>query len=236
MHNRKWLVITINILIFIIVLCSYKKNPSSKVITPDETSAFDSGDIEKEQVNITYDSDIDSKYVTEVKNAVYQLPPAVIKGFAENDWKIVLVKDIDFTDSGYSNAGSDLETVGLTNYKNKTIQVKPLSYADIDNFVMLRSLHELCHYADIYYGNASEKEDWMKIYKKYAGKYIEYEFYGIKETSQNKEDIEYAGSDKYEMFASAMKDYLHSPDYTKEHYPDIYEYFTTLINTKEITK
>lgn len=228
MTRRRWLIIIIDFLILFIILGSYKKTDSNRVVTSDDTSAYSASDISTYDLNITYDSDIDNKYIDEVRQAFYLLPPDVIKGFADDGWKIVITNNIDFADSDFTGDESNYITTGLTTYKKKMIQVKPAVYSDIDNFVMLKSLHELCHYADTYYGNVSDKKEWNDIYNKYKGSYTEYEFYGIKETIQNRADIEYANSDKYEMFACTMKDYLHAPDYLRDNYPEIYQYFQKL--------
>lgn len=232
---KRILIAFLNLIIVLIVLCSYKTSQST--IT---TENLKNGNLNNENevaeniemvgVNITYEEQLGNSVLSEVQNAIQKLPPDVIRAFARDNWKIAVVSQIDLTNTEFEGESAPM-TVGLTDYDTKTIQVSPFTNTP-DNFVMIKTLHELCHFADLYYGNVAESTEWEEIYNNNLD-YVEYEFNGLKVTERNKKDIQYATSDKWELFACAMKDYFNQPDYLKDNYSGIYEFMDNLVNKKE---
>ncbi len=226
--RRKWLFILIDVLIIVMIVVNYEPGRNKRVIDEtEEVSEFT--DVEYKQIPIVYEQGMDKSVVREVQDAALMMPPEVIESFSEEGWKISLVSEIDLSGTEYENSQSRYTTVGLTDYKAKIIQLRPLKYHGIDDFVKLKALHEMCHYADLHYGNLSETSEWSALYKKYKDSYVEYEFLNIKENKMNRDDIGYATSDRFEFFACSMKDYINENEWFTENYPDVSEYFDQFV-------
>ncbi len=222
---KKLLIVLINVVIIIIVLCNYHTN--KVVADPGDDVVTSSNDVEFVDINVTYEEDLGKEVFNEVQKAISMMPPDVVRSFANDKWKIVVTSDIDLTDTEFEDTHFP-KTVGLTDMQTKTIQVSPAELDSLHNFVKIKTLHELCHYADIYYDNAADSDEFRNLYTN-SKDYVEYEYKGVKKTESNKIDIDYATSDRYEFFACAMKDYLNQPEYLKLNYPNIYDFFAKLI-------
>lgn len=222
---KKLWIILINFIIIMIVLCNYRV--VQKVVDPSVGTVAENDSTEIVDVNITYEKSLGNNSLLEVKRAVLKFPAEVIKGFAESGWKIAVVSEIDLTGTEFEGVDFPL-TVGLTDYDKKTIQVSPCD-SDLSNYVYIRVLHEMSHFADSYYGDVSDTEEWMKLYEDNKDSYMEFEFNGISKTAENASDLEYATSNRWEFFACTMKDYLNQPEYVKQNYPDVYNYFNDLV-------
>ena len=225
-QKRFFAIVTILVIIFILV--NYVPETKKRVLAdPDDAGVM--AEVSYEYVPIVYEQGIAKRYVTEVQEAVVMLPADVISGFVREGWKISLVSEINLKGTAYEDEDSDYMTVGLTDYKNKIIQLRPVRYSGISNFIKLKALHELCHFADSYYGDVTATDEWEALYKEYRDSYVEYEFLNIEVTEKNTADVGYATSDRYEMFACAMKDYLNQPGYLKDNYPGLYGYFDEIV-------
>ena len=215
---RKWVFIIINLAIVLTVLTSYKEtkkfvDPSALGFIPGEYK-----DIEQISVDLVYENTLASQELDEVKKAITDMPADVVQKFVSDGWKITVVRDINFDLSDVSDGEKEI-VAGLCNYDTKTIQIK----IEKDAYYT-RTLHELAHYADYAYGMASRTDDFMTLYDKYKGSYVEKEYEGMETDRQ----IDYASSDRYELFACVMKDYIANPDYLRENYTDLYVYFQNL--------
>lgn len=200
------------IVVFLAVVALIYSNPvEKKVDVIDETTEEVPENYESTDITVMLEEDMDKKLITEVKDAASYYPQAVLTQFNDSGWKVMIVSEIDYTDSGLE---ADPEDVGLTNYKTKTIQVRDIG---MTGAVRMTLLHELAHYADIYYDHASEGEDFCTEWEACGKSYVEY---GMKD--------EEPVSSKQEMFACGLKDYLYSEDYLWENYPTLAEYYKNL--------
>lgn len=222
--HRKRLNLIIVLLVIVIILANYTAYDKKHVVADNSQIEID----EYKYVDIVYETGIDDKYIEEVDSAVKMLPVCVIENISKEGWKIELEKNISLKGTPYEGEEMGYVTVGMTNYDKKIIEIVPYTYEGISNFVKLRTLHELCHVADKYYGDASEADEWGALYEDYKDRYVEYEFSGIDITPDNQKDIGYATSDRYEMFACVMKDYLNKPEYLLNNYEELYEFFKKL--------
>lgn len=209
---RRLAVALVCVLVLFVILAGYRTEKS--VVEADGTTA-NPGEIEYVSVSITYEDGMGSDVLAEVQEAIEKFPPEVINGFAKEGWTIEVVSEIE--------SNTDETIVGLTNFYNKTIQVSPFE-GDIYSDITLKTLHEMSHYADRYYGSVSDTDEWKALYDDFGKEYVEYEYRGIRKTHRNASDIEYASSDRYELFACVMKDYLNNPDYVEENYPELYKF------------
>jgi len=176
---------------------------------------------EQFNVNITISSDAAPEMIDEVEKAIKILPKEVIRSFVENDWKIVLLRELEEVEN-YERFGGDSSIVGLINYTYKTITI--CGVPDYENAVRDIAIHEFCHYTDRYFKESDSKEI-AELYEKYKeGRYITYSYSGIPEDDRYQTDILYATSTVHEFFAETMKDYLLHEEYLKENYPDIHTY------------
>lgn len=222
---KKLWIILLDVLIVLIVLCNYRV--VQKVVDPSlGTVSEENENTEIVDINITYEKDLGNNAIVEVKKAVQKFPAEVIKGFVDKGWKIAVVSEIDLTGTEFEGTTTPL-TVGLTDYDKKTIQVSPCE-SNLSGYIYIRTLHEMSHFADSYYGDVSDSEEWMALYNQYKDSYMEFEFNGIPKTAENASDLEYATSNRWEFFSCAMKDYLNQPEYVKQNYPGVYEYFSRL--------
>ena len=217
-----------NLVIIFIVLCSYRV---TKRVLPQSETINATDESEEIKVNVTYEDVLGAGVLDEVREAMMKMPPEVVKAFVKENWKIAVVSEIDL--SGTQFEGDDVPlTIGLTDYASKLIQVAPVKDS-VDDFIMIKTLHELCHYADHYYNNAADSSEWKDLYAKYKTVYVEYEYEGITGTDRNRFDVAYAVSDRYEFFACSMKDYLKNPEYLKTKYPETFDFFSRLLLTEK---
>lgn len=208
-------------LIILVIVMNYKIKYS-----PALNTAVDSAlTIRKAVIPITYEEDIPSERLTEIQKGVSYLPMDLIDTFVAEGWHIAAVKEIK-----NDNDIFPFSAIGETDFGTKTItiQIEELLPQSITDVVALRTVHEMCHYADKYYGSITDTTDWQEIYTKNKEGYIEYEYSGIKATDATDKAINYASSDKYELFACSMKDYFIHPDYVKQRYPEVFEFYTQL--------
>ena len=124
-----------------------------------------------------------------------------------------------------------LTVVGLINFTDKTITIRGVpKYSNTSKDI---TIHELCHYIDRLWNNESNTDKLKSLYEQYQnGSYITHAYAGITITEDYQSDILYATSNRQEFFAEAMKDYLLHPDYLKDNYSDIYDYFRLLFIKK----
>ncbi len=223
---KKMLIVLINVVIIVVVLCNYHTN--KVVANPGDDVVTSSNDVEFVDVNVTYEEQLGHKAFSEVQRAITKMPPDVVKQFAQDNWKIAIVSEVDTSGTEFETVTMP-KTVGFTNMNDKTIQITPAPDDEISNFIMVKTLHELCHYADSFYGNAADSDEFKALYEDFRNSYVEFEYKSLKKTNTNREDIEYATSNRWEFFACTMKDYLNQPEYLKLNYPEIYDYYTNLI-------
>ena len=214
------------ILIILIVLCNF--NTKSTVVNPSSDEVASADNVEFVSLNITYEEKLGGGVVNKARRAIEKFSPEVVKAFAEQGWKIAVVSEISLDGTQYEGITTPL-TVGLTDYDSKTIQVSP--YGDVTNdFITIRMVHEFAHFAESFYGNVADTSDWKGLYKKYRDSYVEYEYNGIVVNEENKNDIAYATSDRYEFFACTMKDFYCHPEYLHNNYPDVYDFLFNLVS------
>lgn len=202
-------------------------------------------------IDITYEEQLGSSVVNKVRQAVEMFPSDTIQAFSEGGWKIAVLSEIstdedeDIPTESEDNAAVENEepdnkeassdrakinTVGLTNYDTKTIFVSPSADATgADDLLTVRMVHEFAHFVDEYYGNVTDTDDWKKLYGEYKTDYVEFEFSGIAKNEENKYDIEYAASNRYEFFACSLKDFYCHQNYLRDNYSDLYVYFIGLM-------
>lgn len=177
-------------------------------------------------VNITIESSVSEAIVEEVKDVLHLVPGKVVESFVEDDWKMVLLSSFKDED-GYEYIASDGTVVGLINYTDKTIIVK--GTPEYEGTAKNIALHEMCHYIDRLWGRVSDTENFVELYNTYkGGRYRTYSYAGIELTSDTEKDILYATSSNHEFFAEALKDYYLHPEYLKENYEDIYDFYRVL--------
>lgn len=186
---------------------------------------------ENYDVNITIEASVSEETVEEVRDVLHLVPSSIVDSFVENEWKMVMLSSFE-EEEGYEYIASDGTVVGLINYTDKTIIVKgvPAYEGTAKNIAM----HEMCHYIDRLWGNVSETEKFEALYDQYKnGGYITYSYAGIKVTENSATDIFYATSSNHEFFAETLKDYYMHPEYLKENYKEIYDFYRVLhINYK----
>lgn len=238
--KRLLFIILVNLILFAFIYTTYKYSETLENEVPDnaKVTALEDTTTDKtlygqeySQVDITVLMEKDmptEKIFNEIQQAISLLPPDIIKSFVAEDWKIMVVSNIDFSNSPYEkeNPTDPQLTVGFTNYETKIIQIKNI---ETDNFVKLKFLHEISHYIDKKYNEKSCTDEFKALYEKYKDDYVEYEYFNVPVNTQNKADIEYAKSSNYEFFACTMKDYLYHNSYIEENYPDLYVYYNSFM-------
>ena len=212
--RRRGLFVIALIVIILIIIMSYRRTGIS-------ASVGSGSKVVTRYINLVYETDTDSKDIEEVQQAVSLFPVEVVEKFIDDGWKIAIVKDIDGDDELIPAFIS-----GQTDYGNKTITIQSSEKAE--KSVLIRTCHEFSHYLDTFYGNAADQDKWIELYEENKD-YREYEYAGALVTEKNRGDIEYATSDRYELFACSCKDYLLHPDYLYSNYPNIFMFFRNLL-------
>lgn len=213
------------IVVFLAVIALIYSNPvEKKVEVIDESIEEVPMNYESTDITVMLEEGMDTKLITEVKDAASYYPQAVLTQFNDSGWKVMIVSEIDYTDSGLE---ADPEDVGLTNYKTKTIQVLDIG---ITGAVRITLLHELAHYADLYYGYASSSDEFNVEWEEYKNSYVEFGMQDEEEDSDTKS--KYATFSKQEMFACGLKDYLYNSDYLWEQYPHMAMYYKKLMEVE----
>lgn len=206
------------LIIIIIILCSYEAY--LKPTAPDSAVAA----LDTVSVNISMDADLSTDYINAVNDALYLMPGDVIKTFTEDNWKIIISRNIDLTDTEYEGMDNPA-TAGLINFTTKTISVSPIMDDTLMSAEIVKKqlIHELGHYVDSLY-NISDNTDFIKIYNDNKD-YIDFDLAGLDKTEENSVDIEYATSNVYEFFVSTFKCYVLNKDYLLNNYPEIYQFY-----------
>ena len=238
--KRILIIIAVNLVILGLIFGVYNSAKKGETVVTSDTRKPDDvqeEDFETTDVTVILEVGMDlNKLMAEVKSAVSYFPAAMIKSFNEEGWKVMVVSEIDFTDSPYDGTSPDYpeQTVGLTNFRTSIIQIKNIG---VDGFVKLKLLHEMSHYFDKFLGYPSPGDEVFKgLYQKHQKDYVEYEYKDVTKTEENRQDIEYAVSDHMEFFACVCKDYLYNREYLQETYPDLYEYFDRIVTEANMIK
>lgn len=218
---KKVLFAVVLIVIILVITAGYKKQYQASTVEGAENKFV----IEKQYVNVVYDSDIQDFVIQEIQKGIASMPVDVIKGFVNEGWKVSIVKEIERDEDIYP-----MSAIGETDYEaaTVTIQAEPLP-PGVANVFLIRTVHEMSHFADYFYGNLTDKDEWKKLYEDNKDKYVEYEYSGVDFVGDSAAAAKYATSDKYELFACAMKDYILHVEYLKKNYPDLYGYFKQLL-------
>ena len=125
---------------------------------------------------------------------------------------------------GYESISKDAAVMGLINYQHKTITVKGIP--EFEHTVESIMVHEMCHYADYYWGGVSTSKKFLQLYDAYRSSgYITYSYFGINVATEYERDIAYATSSPQEFFTESLKDFLLHPEYLQTYYPEIHEYY-----------
>lgn len=175
------------------------------------------------QINMTVEADVPQEMVKEVGEAMERFSVEILDSFIEDDWKVVLLTTFEAVEE-YESISKDVSVVGLINYQHKTITVKGIPEFEhtVENIIV----HEMCHYADYYWGGVSTSKKFLQLYDTYCSRgYITYSYFGISVTGEYENDIAYATSSPQEFFAESLKDYLLHPEYLQTYYPEIHEYY-----------
>lgn len=223
-------IIGVNLAILAFIFGSYSVITSKVVDDPADVqeeinAGADPSKYDFVDITVIMEKSMDNAAVMkEVKGAISCFPVEILQGFNDDDWRIMVVSDIDF--SGITQHLDNKEdTVGLTNFDDKLIQIK---YNEAEGVVKLRTIHEIAHYADEYYGFPSCSIDYVDAFYDEDDPYREYELDGIHKTAINAVDLEHANENTMELFACSYKDYLLHPDYLKENNEGLYNYYKEL--------
>lgn len=211
------------VLALMVVIGLIYSNPIEKKIEPaDKQEESMLVNYESTDITVMLEEEMDYRLINEVKDAASYYPQAVLTSFNDTGWKVMIVSEIDYTDSEQTAEPNDL---GLINFKTKTIQVRDVG---LTGAVRLTLLHEMAHFTDYYYGFASCEDDFAGIWDKYQDTYVEF---GLQDEpfDKNDPDIAYATLSPQEMFACGLKDYLYNTDYLLSEYPDMAIYFKDLL-------
>ena len=209
------------VVIILVITAGYKKQYEASTVEGAESPFV----IEKQYVDIVFDTDVSDAAIQEIQRGIATMPIDVVKGFVKNGWKVSVVTEIDWDEDIYP-----MSAVGETDFDKATVtvQAEPLP-SGIANVYLVRTVHEMSHFADYYYGNLADKDEWIALYEANKDRYVEYEYSGVEFVSDFKDAAKYATSDRYEMFACAMKDYILHSEYLRKNYSDVYAYFKGLL-------
>lgn len=175
------------------------------------------------QINMTVEADAPQRMVKEVGEAMERFSVELLDSFVEDGWKVALLTTFENVE-GYESISKDASVVGLINYQQKTITIKGIPEFEytVENIMV----HEMCHYADYYWGGVSTSKEFRQLYESYRSSgYITYSYFGISVTGEYEVDMAYAISSPQEFFAESLKDYLLHPEYLQTYYPEIHEYY-----------
>ena len=230
--KRILIIVALNLALLGIIFGTYKTvNRTVTTVTEKPENVADE-DFELTDIPVVMEMGMDTQGIMgEVKEAISYLPADALKVFNDEGWKILIVSEVDFSDSEYSNDKEEYPelTVGFTNFTTRTIQIRDMK---TDGFIKLKLLHEMSHFLDKYYGYPSISDEFKQLYLDHIEDYVEFEYAGLEKTEENRRDIEYAVSDNIEFFACACKDYLYNTEYLYTSYPDICGYFDTLLGQR----
>lgn len=236
--KRILLIVLVNLIIIGFIYTSYKyveENtndiPEGAEVTSIEEETEKEGqfygqEYSRGEVQMTIEEGMSEELFGEVQQALSIIPPEVLKAFIKEGWKISIVSSIDTTHSQYEDEDILPQYAdSFSNTKSNLVQIKNPNTTGI---VKERMLHEMGHFADSYYGKASESDAFRKLYENYKSDYMEYRIANAEKGSITNDDIEYAASRDYEFFACVYKDYILYPDYVEERFPELSDYFFNL--------
>ena len=142
--------------------------------------------------------------IVDETNAVFKLFPAeILDGFTGDRWEIDLLASLD-SGMTYESISGTL-AVGQIDYSSKRITVAGITGAKGEANNVL--IHEMCHYADDFYGKASEQDTFHGLYLTYGSELPISEFFVEKLTAYycNHEEFKETEKDLYYFFEGLKK-------------------------------
>jgi len=110
------------------------------------------------QINMTVEADVPQEMVKEVREAVERFSVELLDSFVEDGWKVVLLTTFEDVEE-YESISKDASVIGLINYQQKTITLKGIP--EFEHTVENIMVHEMCHYADYYWGGISTSKEFL---------------------------------------------------------------------------
>lgn len=153
-------------------------------------------------IQIIHNKNICNTSIDIIKESLDLFPDNMLDTFSADNWTISVIEE--------ENVQSPfLETISFEE-KNVNVYGK-------EEKLMICTTHQLSHYADKFYGGLSGTSQWDKLMSEYSNEYKDYDT-GQKINTYSKED----------MFACVNKDFLLHPEYLRDNYPKLYNYFVVI--------
>ena len=151
------------------------------------------------------------RIMAEIQDAMALFPVSVVQSLSTGKWRIVVT--------------SDLEEDGVTDFDTRIISIL---YGG-ENLIKTRTVHELAHVVDDYYGYPSASTDFAGFFED-DRIYVRYSYKDIT-TDDTASLIAKDNRDASEQFACSFSDYLLYPSYVRATYPDLWDFYEALIKS-----
>ncbi len=203
-------IIIVNLIIIALVVSTLKTEHEDRVIADPGSE----GSYLTESVHVVIYDDLPySRYMDDVEMALSCFSPKTVQSFNSNGWRIIISKELDFSNSEYFCCPEAERTkiIGFADYKDRVIRVKAGSGVNVhitDEMILC-----MCYFVDYVNGYLSDTEEYSGI------------------ISVNPDFIEKCNScnilspTNHDYFAYAMREYLTDPESLRNMYPSIYAYY-----------
>lgn len=204
---------------FIMLLCIcfvlpfvYERVEQDKSIETQKRAYQTSGYIYIDQEGFFSEPSFNIDKTIEIIQNVYNQMPAEVKSIIRDNWIILVSDSYPYLDPTKPSTMA----LGATYDKYDTIWLGPFFNENV-------FAHECGHAIDQYFGLLSFSNKFKSIYDEYSSIYLEFGRSSIDKHST---------SSSSEFFAALFAEYIIYPEYMRETYPEIYNYFSEIIHPK----
>ena len=210
-------ILIVNAVIIAIVIGSFSTSSKDAVLAdavkPDDVAERN---YITDSVRVVLDDDqAVNTSLNAIKAGLSYFNPKDIQKFNDDNWRIIISKELDFTDTDYTKM-SDAEKDRIKSFINvetKIVQIR--ADKNNDGYIKEQTVICMCRFIDYINGYMSSLPEYEALVEKYPG-YVEYRYFGTDRI------ISGANTDR---FALMMRDYLMNEDYVLQYYPEVFGYF-----------
>lgn len=199
-----------NLIIITLVVSTLKTEREDRVIAdPGSEDAYMT-----ESVHVVIDDDLPySGYMDDVGMALSCFSPKTVQSFNSNGWRIIISKELDFSNSEYFRRPEAEKTkiMGFADYKDRVIRVKAGS--GVNEHITDEIILCMCYFVDHVNGYLSDADEYTRIIN------VNPDFI------EKCNSFNLLSSTNHDYYAYAMREYLTDPESLRNMYPSVYAYY-----------
>ncbi len=203
-------IIIVNLIIIALVVSTLKTEREDRVIADPGSEEADV----TESVHVVIDDDLPySRYMDDVGMALSCFSPKTVQSFNSNGWRIIISKELDFSNSEYFRCPEAEKTkiIGFADYKDRVIRVKVGSR--VNEHITDEIILCMCYFVDHANGYLSDTDEYSGIISVNPDFIEKCNFCNILSPTN------------HDYFAYAMREYLTDPESLRNVYPSVYAYY-----------